>query len=531
MEEISIFDYIEDNHYRYKKVFPCDHRIRIFEAFAGIGCQRLGAEMLKVPYEVVGISEIDKYAIQSYMAMHGDTPNYGDITKMTYIPQCDIFTWSFPCTDLSKAGKRAGLDIGTRSGLVYEVLRLLKATEFKPKVLIMENVPDLVQETFKAQFYEIQKEIERYGYKNYTRVLNAKDYGVAQNRERVFMVSILGDDHYEFPIPFKLETRLKDYLEENVDEKYYLSDKILSFFKQNSIVNEEKGNGFRFKPKEKDEVANALTTRSGGRMDDNFIKEPVLIQVAQLDGKHEESGRVYSQDGLSPTINTCGGGNREPKIAETICLNSQVNGKQPSLQDRVYDIDGTSTAITTSFMPSIAIGVAQRGRNGKQQIELNNEELSNALTTVQKDSMILIPEATIKGYAEAHDGDGVYINRPEQKRGCVQKGMIQTLKTSCDDVGVVVDTYNKRILDNQNVVGTITSNTGTYGHCGNFSIINNLRIRKLTPLECWRLMGITDEYFDRASKVCSNSQLYKQAGNSLVVNVFALLLKGLIETE
>jgi len=416
----SIFDYIDDNHYDYPKVFKSDHRIRLFEAFAGIGCQRMALNRLKVPYESVGISEIDKYSLLSYEAIHGDCRNYGDITKMTYIPECDIFTWSFPCTDLSKAGKQKGLD-GTRSGLVYEVLRLLKATEIKPKVLIMENVVDLVQELFKAKFYEIQKEIAKLGYENHTMVLNGNDYGVAQNRERVFMVSILGGGRYEFPVKEKLEKRLKDYLEESVDEKYYLSEKMLNFFQENSQVNEEKGNGFRFKPKTDEELAFAITTRAGARMDDNFIQEP----------------------------------------------------------------------------------------------------------------SIAIPEATEKGFALAEDGDGVYINRPHQKRGCVQKGMIQTLKTSGNDVGVVVGIGvhpNSKKLEfngfHDTNCPTILATDYKAPKCIQY---NNLRIRKLTPLECWHLMGIDDEDFYKAQSVCSNSQLYKQAGNGIIVDVFAKILQGLIE--
>ena len=502
MEQASIFEYVEDTHYAYEKVLANKRPIRLFEAFAGIGCQRMALKRLGVEYESIGISEIDKYALKAYEAIHGDCRNYGDITKMTYIPDCDIFTWSFPCTDLSKAGKRAGLDGGTRSGLVYEVLRLLKATEFKPKVLIMENVPDLVQETFKAQFYEIQKELERLGYKNYTRVLNAKDYGIAQNRERVFMVSILGDEHYEFPIPFKLETRLKDYLEENVDEKYYLSNaKIESISKWNA----------QQKPLENmldyDSVSPTLTARGAGEEHSGMvlIKEPVLIQVAQLDGKHEESGRVYSQDGLSPTINTCGGGNREPKISEPI-----AGQFQPA--DRDYN---------------------KKGKQREERFELRSDLVSNAILTGDKKNCIAIPEDKIKGYSLAHDGDGVYINRPEQKRGGVQKGMIQTLKTSCDYVGVVVndvfiieDFYKGReAREYKETAPTLRSDrTG-------LMVSNSLRIRKLTPKECWRLMGITDEYFDRASQVCSNSQLYRQAGNGIVVNVFAEILKGLIEVQ
>ena len=282
------------------------------------------------------------------------------------------------CTDLSKAGKRKGMTEETRSGLVYEVLRLLKATRQKPECLIMENVPDLIQEAFKAQFYEIQKEIESPGYKNFTLTLNAIDYGVAQNRDRVFMVSLLGDYHYEFPMPIALEKRLKDYLEPNVAEKYYLSEKMIRYFNDNSKANEEKGNGFRFTPKRTDDIANALALKSD-RMGGNFVVDP-------------------------------------------ICLNSKVNGKQPSLQDRIYSVGGTSTAITQAFMPSIAI-----------------------------------PEAT----------EGV--------------------------------------------------------------VTQELRIRKLTPRECWRLMGIDDADFDKAkASGVSNSQLYKQAGNGIVVDVFAAILKNLI---
>ncbi len=462
LDQTSIFDFVEDNHYSYDKVLAHKRPIKLFEAFAGIGCQRMALNRLNIPYESVGISEIDKYALLAYEAIHGDCRNYGDITKMTYIPDCDIFTWSFPCTDLSKAGKQKGL-INTRSGLVYEVLRLLKVTENKPKVLIMENVVDLVQVKFAPQFYEIQKELEKLGYQNYTQVLNGKDYGVAQNRERVFMVSILGGGRYEFPLREVLTKRLKDYLEDSVDEKYYLSNKAIYGFEAHRERHELEGNGFGWKPTNGEVIANTLMAKAQTRPSDNFIQEP-------------------------------------------ICLNSKVNGKQPSLQDRVYDSEGVSTAITTSFMPSI-----------------------------------LIPEATKKGYAEVHDGDGVYINRPHQKRGVVQDGMIQTIKTSGDDVGVVVkdfikeNNYNARhqqdLIQHKNDVCK-TINAGTHASTPHLlkTVVNDnpLRIRKLTPKECWRLMGISDEDFYKAQAVVSNSQLYKQAGNGIIVDVFEKILKGLI---
>ena len=510
---------------------------KLFEAFAGIGCQRLAFKRLGIEVDMVGISEIDKYAIQSYMAIHGETKNFGSICDIQSLPEIDVFTWSFPCTDLSKAGKQKGLT-NTRSGLVYEVLRILHNTEQKPKVLIMENVVDLVQTKFIREFQAIQVELEQMGYTNYTQTLNGKDYGVAQNRDRVFMVSILGEYYYEFPQPFKLEKRLKDYLEDEVDEKYYLSDKMLNFFVENSIKNEEKGNGFRFKPKEETDLANCITTLNGNRMDDNFIAEPIRLGGLYDDekGKHQ-AGSIWHKDGISPTIDTAQGGHRQP--------------------------------------------------------------------------FIVVPEDTQKGYAEAYDGDGVYINRPHQKRGVVQNQMIQTLKTSGNDVGVVVhdipqkvevrkydvdvdrlkvllsshkNMTNKELADELNLPittvehwfrkddcfsipnadiwfelkellniqteefdqsitefevrdGVYEKSNRVYNSDGlsptltsttpNEKVIHQLRIRKLTPLECWSLMGIDSEDFRKAEKVCSNSQLYKQAGNGIIVDVFATILKGM----
>ena len=380
-------------------------KIRMFEAFSGVGTQLMALKRITSNYEIVGYSEIDKYAIQSYHAIHGDVKAYGDITKMKEIPPCDIFTYSFPCTDLSKAGKQKGMTKHTRSGLVYEVLRLVRETQNKPKVLIMENVPDLIQTNFVRQFGEIQLELERMGYMNYVETLNAKDFGVAQNRDRVFMVSVL-DGSYEFPETMKLEKRLKDYLEDDVSEKYYLSDKQIE-----SIINP-----------------------------------------------------IYESMGI----------------------------------DRVNEIDGVSTAVTTAFMPSIAI-----------------------------------PEATKQGYALAHDGDGVYINRPHQKRGVVQDQMIQTIKTSGNDIGVVVGGI---IDDTQGYDGVRYYNdlspTLRSERSGLKTLTNNLRIRKLTPLECWRLMGISDEDFYKAqASGVSNSQLYKQAGNAICVPVFEAILRRMIEDE
>lgn len=169
--------------------------LRVFEAFAGIGTQRMALRNLGIPHEVVAISEIDKFAIKSYEAIHGPVNNLDDISKINpdTIPDHDLFTYSFPCQDISVAGKQAGLDInsGTRSGLLWECQKVI-ATK-KPKYLLMENVKNLVGKKHKPNFDKWLDWLDSQGYTNYWQVLNAKDYGIPQNRERVFCVSILGE--------------------------------------------------------------------------------------------------------------------------------------------------------------------------------------------------------------------------------------------------------------------------------------------------------------------------------------------------
>lgn len=202
--------------------------LKVFEAFAGIGTQRMALRNLGIDHEVVAISEIDKFAIKSYEAIHGEVKNLGDITKIKVedIPNHDLFTYSFPCQDISLAGKLKGLDKNsdTRSSLLWECERIIENK--KPKYLLMENVKNLVGKKFKPYFEEWLKVLENLGYSNYWQVLNAKDYGVPQNRERVFCISILDCSiPFNFPEPFKLQVRLKDILESEVDEKFYLSQK------------------------------------------------------------------------------------------------------------------------------------------------------------------------------------------------------------------------------------------------------------------------------------------------------------------
>lgn len=200
--------------------------LRVFEAFSGYGSQSIALRNLGIPHEVVAISEIDKYAIQAYEAIHGATLNLGDISKIEVedIPEHDLFTYSFPCQDLSIAGKQVGLNKGTRSGLLYECEKIIE--HCRPKYLLLENVKNLVGNKFKPQFVEWLIYLKSLGYTNYWKVLNAKDYGVPQNRERVFVISILGEHKpYKFPTPRPTKD-IREYLDDINSEDVDLSEKV-----------------------------------------------------------------------------------------------------------------------------------------------------------------------------------------------------------------------------------------------------------------------------------------------------------------
>lgn len=302
------------------------NKIRVFEAFAGYGSQSMALRRLGIDFEVVGISEIDKYAIQAYMAVHGDTPNYGDISNIEWesVPDFDFLTYSFPCTDISTAGQQKGLaeGSGTRSSLLWECRKAIEAK--RPKYLLMENVKNLVSKKFTPYLKEWIIFLEGQGYSNYTKVLNAKDFGVPQNRERVFMVSILGEVSFHFPKPFTLEKRLRDVLEKDVDESFYLSEKVVNTLLARNEKNKAKGNGFKFAPKTGDVIASSITAHPNDRPCDNFIKGPITFHIGNIYGDKKGrgfAGNVYDKDGISPTIMTNGGGNRQPMIFE--CCNQE----------------------------------------------------------------------------------------------------------------------------------------------------------------------------------------------------------------
>lgn len=208
--------------------------IRLIELFGGIGSQAMALTNLGINFEHYRLVEFDKYPVMSYNAVHGTKFEPTDITKIKGSDlgivetdkYCYLMTYSFPCQDLSVAGRQAGMskDSGTRSGLLWEVERLLNETEYLPQLLLMENVPQVHSSKNMPDFQKWIDFLESEGYSNYWQDLNAKDYGVAQNRNRCFMISILGNYSFCFPKPRKLDKMMKDYLEDMVDEKYYINN-------------------------------------------------------------------------------------------------------------------------------------------------------------------------------------------------------------------------------------------------------------------------------------------------------------------
>ena len=267
--------------------FTITKPIRLIELFAGIGSQAKALKNLGANFEHWKAVEFDKYAMASYNAIHGTHFEVSDIREVhaedLEIRErerfCYIMTYSFPCQDLSIAGHQKGMKKGegTRSGLLWEVERILDECGSElPHVLLMENVPMVIAEKNIEDFYDWRYKLESLGYSSYVQILNAKDYGIPQNRARCFMVSILGEYSYQFPKKQKLEYRLADFLEpvEDVDEKYYLSEEMVKWYRENSSKQKELGNGFRFEPveRERERIAKAVTTKMD-RMENEWISE------------------------------------------------------------------------------------------------------------------------------------------------------------------------------------------------------------------------------------------------------------------
>lgn len=294
--------------------------LKVLELFAGIGACSKALERLGIEHEIVDAVEIDKYAIKSFNAVHGTNFEPQDITKWDKDIDVDFIIHGSPCQDFSVAGLGKGGDkgSGTRSSLMYETLRIVE--KLKPKYVIWENVKNLLSKKHRHNFDAYLEAMEGLGYVNYYQVLNAKDYGVPQNRERVFTVSIRECIHsatflpsgktvypekFEFPPKQELTVRLKDILEDEVDEKYYLSDEQTKRLRESTFH----------------QASEQTRVQDGGGISGTLCardyKDPKCVRVGGLydseNSKHQD-GSVYDPNGICATLSTMGGGNQEPII-------------------------------------------------------------------------------------------------------------------------------------------------------------------------------------------------------------------------
>ncbi len=280
--------------------------LKLLSLFTGIGAFEKALERLNIDYELVGFSEIDKFAIKSYCAIHNvpENKNLGDITKINIdkIPDFDLLTWGFPCQDISIAGRMEGIKKGTRSGLYYEGYKILKAK--RPGISIIENVKNLTSKRFKEQFETILKDIKELGYNNYWQVLNAKNYSVPQNRERIFIVSIRKDidkNNFVFPSPVELKLKLKDLLEDTVDDKFYLTE--------NGIGRLIKKNNKLLKDCQNPNISSCLIAgyhKMSGNQNQYIAESNKVEKVAGLydtENKKHQAGSIYNSNRNISNIN------------------------------------------------------------------------------------------------------------------------------------------------------------------------------------------------------------------------------------
>ena len=286
------------------------HKISLATLFSGIGAPEFAAKKVFDSVKMIFACEIDKFARKSYLANH-DTPltfyeDIRDLDAKAYAEQIDILIGGSPCQDFSTAGQRAG-ENGERGNLIWQFYRIV--SEARPKVFIYENVKGFLSINSGKSYQRFLDALRKLGYFCHAEILNTKDYGIPQNRERLYIVGFLdAQEYHAFYIAPKTGCkRLADFLDTSVDEKYFLSDKMIACLKK-------KENNFQgsFAPKSLSDVGNCIMTTAGSRRTDNFIKV-----VGKLDIKGNDIlKRVYDVDGVAPTIYTAQGGNQEPKILQ-----------------------------------------------------------------------------------------------------------------------------------------------------------------------------------------------------------------------
>lgn len=488
------------------------NKIKVLSLFSGIGAFETGLKKANIPFELVNYCEIDKYASKSYSLVHDEpeTKNLWDVTKIdvTKLPgDIDLITHGSPCQDFSLAGKQAGGDegSGTRSSLMYETIKIVK--HIRPKYILWENVKNLLSKKHRHNFDAYLQTLEDLGYVNFYQVLNAKNYGIPQNRERVFTISIRKDlnKNFEFPKPFELKLRLKDMLEKEVDEKYYLSDKMIKYISASGTKNFKNPDC-----KINLDVARPLTTDPNKRAGTtNYISEelPDNYDLKEIDkkivvvGNYSPSGhnasRIVHPEGVAPTVMENHGTVtavivNESKEEKSLFTETQAKMITPEGDVKRY----INSDIVDEFKEGQCADISfPNGYNKGPRV--HDECPAINTTTTQASFIVKVKDKTEK----------------ELSLNTEYKKLIDTIEKNDMPIGEVkhIDLYNRKLTDN---CGTLTD------PCHNNNRLwDGLRIRKLTPKECWRLMGFDDESFDKVNGILSNTQLYKQAGNSIVVDV------------
>lgn len=556
-------------------------------------------------YTLVNFGELDKHAIKSYCAVHevSEELNLGDITKIdeTKLHFFNMIVGGSPCQDFSIAGKRKGamwicndckteynpLEVHyskrkycpkcnsrnldkTRSSLLVEFLRIVQGN--KPDFGVYENVKNIVGKQFKETTFKLFiEELQEYGYNVYWKVLNAKNFGIPQNRERVFVVFIKKEKDnglFQFPQPFDNGIRLKHMLEDAVNPKYYVArektEKLIAKVKNIDSLLLDQSNMYRDNGTrglgEYIDYSPCLLARDN--KDPKLVMENKVYQVGNiLEGRswdNPQTGKIFSTEGCAPTLNACGGGNNEPKILiESI---GNMNPSSKGMNGQVFKVNGLAPTLTTNKGEGNKIVLAtitpdrvdkrQNGRrfktNGEPAFTVTTQDqhgvlLANGIKINKYSVGVMLKANTKKGYALAREGDSInleYINS-KTRRGRIGHGVAQTLTRSCNQATIVT---GPNLISNVEELDDL--------------LLYYVVIRKLTSRECWRLMGFSDTDFiaamagsrknainllkswnytngvrvmDKAEKMqkVSNSQLYKQAGNSIVIDVLYYLLKEL----
>lgn len=503
-----------------------DNPLTVIELFAGYGSQHIALERIKhdypeFDYKVLAIAEIDKYALAAYEAIHGDVPNLGSVTDIVWeehpeLNGIGLASYSFPCQDISIAGNQKGFERAscTRSSLLWECEKCFR--KLRPKHLLLENVKALTQRKFMPLFQEWLNVLDELGYTTFYQVVNARDMGVPQNRERVFAVSILRsglvpNPSFEFPKPFPLEKRLRDVLEDNVDESYYLKDEQVQRILAHCERKQAEGCGFKENFTTPDKICGTITGNYGARETDPYLK-------------------LYE----TPT-----GGQSEPKIIEPAVLTPIRTDEQRELRKQGIDTFG-----------------------GRQMLP-RTDGVANTITTVQKDNLLQEPcvigytrdnkgnvqsyhERDVAGTLHTSSGSGGNTDQfvKEMVIGSMQANamrgsldgvspcLTEAMGTGGGQIPMVIQ--NAHGYNGGGIFADISPTvTSSAFQCNNFVAIR-YRIRKLTHRECFRLMGVDDADIDkidayRIRQTLKNgtvketpipkSQKYKMAGNSIVVDV------------